>query len=505
MFLTFAIFFWLLMFFKSENDDDHLKRAKHAPKWTVSARRGAYTASSGFQVTMSPRLGQPSAKTHPHLMKEGQVTPMTPQSAYKERRARLMDSLPPDSIVVIPAAKHYYMTNDIPYVYRQNSDFSYLCGLQEPGSVMVLYRGNSGEVKFHLFVRPRSAHSELWDGPRTGVERANAFFGSDETSNVEEFEERFASMLEGKKGIFWRDTETDVANFQKSIEASHLKKVELKHLLNKIRVVKTAPEIEMMRKSCSISSHAFIDTMKSTTPNCSEHVMSAKIEYECRRRGSQRLAYPPVVATGISCNTLHYVMNDSTAKDGDMLLMDAGGEYFDYSSDITRTWPTNGKFTPAQRTVYEAVLRTQKRVIAAARTHIEVELAEGVTKVIPTTLAQLQRLAMESTMMELMEMGIDDEKHLIKCYPHMIGHFLGMDVHDVPSVPYTEPLRPGMIITVEPGLYMPVEDWVPAPLRGIGVRIEDDVLITEGEAEVLTKECPKEIVDLERIIGTNPL
>jgi len=277
----------------------------------------------------------------------------------------------------------------------------------------------------------------------------------------------------------------------------------LKNLLCKLRLIKTMPEIELMRKSCSISSRAFIDTMKDTIPDCSEHVMSAKIEYECRRRGSQRLAYPPVVATGISCNTLHYVMNDSIAKDGDMLLMDAGGEYFDYSSDITRTWPTNGKFTPAQRTIYEAVLRTQKRIIAAARTHLEVENDEGVKKRIPTTLAHLQHMALESTMAELMEMGIHEEQHLPKCYPHMIGHFLGMDVHDVSSVPYTEPLKPGMIITVEPGLYMPVEEWVPEPLRGIGVRIEDDVLITEGEPEVLTRECPKEVADLEHIIGAN--
>lgn len=412
-----------------------------------------------------------------------------------------MEKLPEGSVVVLPAAKHYYMTNDIPYVYRQNNDFSYLTGFAEPGSVMVLHKHNN-QTRFVLFVRERSEHSELWDGPRTGVERAPQAFGCDEAYDVKNLSVLLPDILENPatKQVYYRDIETDATDYKKALdEVNHVPKAEIKGVMNRLRLVKTPVEIDMMRKSCSISANAFIATMKATGPTCSEHVMSAKIEYECRIRGSQRLAYPPVVATGISCNTLHYVMNDSIAKDGDLLLMDAGGEYFDYASDITRTWPTNGKFTFGQKAIYEAVLRTQKRVIKAAKTQFALDNG----KTANVTLAKLQVLAMESTMHELKALGItEDPQKLGAVYPHMIGHFLGMDVHDVPSIGYHEPLQPGMIITVEPGLYMPNEEWVPEPFRGVGVRIEDDVLITDGEPEVLTREAPKEVDELERIIGT---
>lgn len=462
------------------------------------------------QDKMSPRLGQPSGKTHPHLLKRNEVTPGMSQAEYQDRRARLIGSLADDSIVLIPAAKHLYMTNDIPYVFRQNSDFSYMTGCQEPGSVMALYKDTNGDPIFHLFMRPRSQHSELWDGPRTGVERAPEFFACDVASNVEEFPQILKQLMEKKSAVYWRDIETDVTNFKElvlgSIKAKNeasipVETVELNNIMCYMRLVKTNAELNVIRKSCSISANAFIDTMKATKPDCSEHEMSARIEWECRRRGSQRLAYPPVVATGISCNTLHYVMNDSIAKNGDLLLMDAGGEYFDYASDITRTWPTNGIFSPGQRIVYEAVLRTQKKVIEAIAAHFKGTSSEHRE----ISLATLQQVAVDSIGEELHQMGIRDLDRIAEVYPHMIGHYLGMDVHDVPRIPYQRALRPGMIITVEPGLYMPDEPWVPELLRGVGVRIEDDVLITDGEPEVLTREAPKEVDDLQAIIGTNIL
>lgn len=459
---------------------------------------------------MSPRLGQPSPKTHPHLLKEGEVTPGMSLEEYEVRRARLLDALGDGALILFPAAKHHYMTNDIPYVYRQNSDFSYLTGCQEPDSLMALYHLPNGEPIFHLFVRPRTQHSELWDGPRTGVERANEFFGADITSSIEEFPQMLKTLLEGKTMVCYRDIETDVKKFKELVFGSvkaitesgrSLEVVEMKAIMSHMRVIKTEAELDVIRKSCSISANAFIDVMKATTPECYEHEMSARIEWECRRRGSQRLAYPPVVATGISCNTLHYVMNDSVAKDGDMLLMDAGGEYFDYASDITRTWPTNGIFTPGQRIVYEAVLRTQKRVIEAIAKHFKSKKEERGT----LSLLVLQQVAADSLGQELQAMGIKNPERLGDVYPHMIGHYLGMDVHDVPQVPYSAELQPGMIITVEPGLYMPNDSWVPEMLRGIGVRIEDDVLITDGEPEILTREAPKEVDELQAIIGTNSL
>lgn len=483
-----------------------LYRAKFAskPLGAATIAQRSFFLSTAPSAAMSPRLGQPSPLTHPHILKKGEITPFANLEEYKLRRERFMEKLPEGSVAVLPAAKHYYMTNDIPYVYRQNNDFSYLTGFAEPGTVMVLHK-HQGATRFILFVRERNEHSELWDGPRTGVERAPQAFGCDEAYDVKHLSVILPDILENPatKQVFWRDIETDVSDYKKALdEVNHVPKTELKGIMNRIRLVKTPAEIKMMRKSCSISANAFIETMKATTPTCSEHDMSAKIEYECRIRGSQRLAYPPVVATGISCNTLHYVMNDSFAEDGDLLLMDAGGEYFDYASDITRTWPTNGKFTEGQRAIYEAVLRTQERIIQNAKTHWELDSG----KTTHVTLAKLQAVAMESTMHELKALGItEDPRRLTEVYPHMIGHFLGMDVHDVPSIGYHEPLQPGMIITVEPGLYMPDEEWVPKAFRGVGVRIEDDVLITETEPEVLTREAPKAVQDLERIIGTNAI
>lgn len=471
------------------------------------------TSNSSSGASMGSRLGQPTPQTHPHLLAEGQITPGANLQEYQTRRSRLIENLPSGALVLLPAAKHHYMSNDIPYEYRQNTDFAYMCGVQEPGTLMALYRDEKGKVIFHLFMRPRSEHSELWDGPRTGVERANDFFGSDAASSADDWAKIVKELAKTKSHIFLRDIETDVAEFgpmmreileEAKKEGRAIQKTELKGIMCQMRLVKTAAEVEIMRASCKISAHAFADVMAITTPTMREHDLWANIDFACRRRGAQRLAYPPVVASGISCNTLHYVMNDSVVKDGDLILMDAGGEFFNYSSDITRTWPSNGKFTKGQKIVYEAVLRTQKKVIEASTVYASQSKDGSADSKEPNSLARLQQIASDSLGQELFDMGIEDPKYLAKCYPHMIGHFLGMDVHDVPAIGYHVPFRPGMIITVEPGLYMPNEEWVPEHLRGIGVRIEDDVLITADGPEVLTHEAPKEVDDLEKIIGARP-
>eukprot|EP01027_Heterolobosea_sp_BB2_P011456 GEZU01016666.1.p2 GENE.GEZU01016666.1~~GEZU01016666.1.p2 ORF type:complete len:278 (-),score=79.12 GEZU01016666.1:90-923(-) len=275
-------------------------------------------------------------------------------------------------------------------------------------------------------------------------------------------------------------------------------------MFNALRVIKSPSEIELMRKSAKISAEAFCEAMKMTRPGMTEAQIEAILEYQVRMRGALRIAYPPVIATGINGNTLHYIMNNQVLKDGDLLLVDAGGEYNMYSADITRTWPVNGKFTKAQREVYEAVLRVQKKVI---------ELCEP-----GQSLDSLHAHAVRLICAELINLGLckGSVDQVIRndtysrYYPHSTGHFLGMDIHEDSGafMGYNRmPLVPGAIITVEPGIYIRHDDTsVPEEYRGINIRIEDDVLILpkdQGSHEVLTRHVPKDVDEIEELMASS--
>ena len=274
-------------------------------------------------------------------------------------------------------------------------------------------------------------------------------------------------------------------------------------LAEKLRLKKSAAEQSLMRQSAELSAKSHGSVMRASRRaaqrGLSEAVLSAQFEFECRVAGAERLAYPSVVAGGENATVLHYMHNDATLADGSLLLMDAGASLHGYSSDITRTWPLSGRFSAAQRDLYAAVLDVNERVILACQ-------ADGTT-----SLNSLHRLSVQYTFENLASLGVlkrDDPQAFARCqrwYPHAIGHWLGLDVHDTPSVSSSAPLEPGMVVTVEPGLYFGAEDGdAPAWCQGVGIRIEDDVLITAAAGEVLSCGVPKEPSAVEELMHREP-
>ncbi|XP_072724549.1 xaa-Pro aminopeptidase 3 isoform X1 [Ciconia boyciana] len=483
-------------------------------------------------------LGQPSPFTHPHLLKPGEVTPGLSQVEYALRRHKLMaliqkeahgwDGL--DHTVILLSNPMYYMSNDIPYIFHQDTNFLYLCGFQEPDSILVLQSIPGKALPSHksiLFVPRRDPSRELWDGPRSGTDGAIALTGVDEAYTIEEFR-HLVAKLKGESNIVWYDLRKPVHTELHSdymqplaeIKARNKNHIQgIRHLVQNLRLIKSPAEIERMKIAGRMTAEAFTETMFASKAPVDEAFLYAKVhhsrkvkilrltvpfffssdvkfEFECRARGADILAYPPVVAGGNRSNTLHYVKNNQLIKDGELVLLDGGCESSCYVSDITRTWPVNGRFTKPQAELYQAVLDIQKSCLSLCSPGVSLE--------------NIYSLMLSLIGQKLKELGIlkssITESHFFnavrKYCPHHVGHYLGMDVHDTPDISRSLPLQPGMVITIEPGIYIP-EDDVSAPerFRGIGVRIEDDVVITEDAPLILSADCPKEIYHIEQICG----
>ncbi|XP_041359633.1 xaa-Pro aminopeptidase 3-like isoform X2 [Gigantopelta aegis] len=366
-------------------------------------------------------FGQPTAATHPHLLKEGEVTLGISKTEYKSRRTKLFElakenfknvSLVKNHILILPSATKLYMTNDIPYQFRQNSDFLYLTGFQEPDSLLVLHTSPDDSHDYHsvLFVPKKDPMKELWDGPRSGVEGARWLTGIEEVYNSEELE-RFCGDFCKRMGHFalWYNYMKPVhLEFDASVLRHFLKEKRHQflettvHLCQKLRVIKSQAEIELMSKSCQVASNAFADVMKFSYPEVKESYLHAKMDFECRMRDAQFLAYPPVVAGGNRANTIHYISNDQIIYGGELVLMDAGCEYFGYTSDISRTWPVSGKFNAAQQSLYEAVLFVQESCIAMCTTNHSLD--EIYRKMLELIGHQLKKLGLISAKMKDVEM-----------------------------------------------------------------------------------------------------
>eukprot|EP00127_Corallochytrium_limacisporum_P000105 Clim_evm12s4 gene=Clim_evmTU12s4 len=519
--------------------------------------------SQSASAVATESTGQPLPFSHPHLFdNDRHLAPGFTSEEFALRRSTLMKRLATNSrftaapledgslrvAAIVFGNATATMTNDIPYVFRQHSDFFYLTGFDEPGAVLLLQATVSGaghtttmsdsenveqrigfgttawgttpssiedeqlEVYMTMFVPPKDPEREMWDGPRTGIQGAMQYFGADEAFSTSETVHRIASTLDARKTqavyisqpcIQSADHLGVTAGVRQALQQQQesrptLQLMGIDDVVESMRVIKTPAEIRQLHKVCDVSAEAVHEVMRATKPGIGEHYLSARLEYECRSRGCARLAYPPVVAAGNNANTLHYVSNDQICHDGDLILMDGGGELGYYSADITRVWPVNGKFSKPQADIYDAVLNAQKQIIeAAGRPN--------------TSLDGLHRLSMELLAEELRKLGILPASapsatmaHLMrKFYPHHVGHWLGMDVHDTGSVSRAMSLRPGMVVTIEPGLYFPKDSRdIPEEYRGIGIRIEDDVLIEgENQVSVLTERCVKErdaIEDLMR-------
>lgn len=452
--------------------------------------------------------GQPTVTTHPHLIKEGEVVPGIQLCEFKKRRNKLIENiishayitnLAKSHIVIIPSSSKVYMSGKIPYVFRQNTDFLYFTGCQEPNSILIITIKNENFVTT-LFLTQQDEHSELWDGPTTKVEIAPEMFGVDTALPIIELEQFFISfMTENKNSVIWYDTiDVTQTNLHKKLyelmKITNCQILSPTNIMHKIRLIKSQSEIDLMKKSCKIISAAISKTIKISKPKINEHHLFATVDYECRMNGAEFLAYPPVVAGGKNANIIHYITNNQIIQDGDMVLMDAGCEYHGYSSDVTRTWPINGTFTQEQKILYEIVLDIQNILI-----HKLKELP---------SLDQLYHDMCSLLGKRLQECGLIP-KHLNKrelfstvysyC-PHHVSHYLGMDVHDTGKISRNLKLQPGIIITIEPGIYVnPKNQFAPPEFVGLAVRIEDDILITENGPIILTEDCPKEIFKIEAL------
>lgn len=427
-----------------------------------------------------------------------------------DRRTRVLGAMEPGSVMLLFAAPHPLRNGDSEYKYRPSSDVLYLTGWEDP-EVVVFLRPDA-EEPFVLFVQPREPEREVWTGLRAGVEGAVGDFGATAAYPISELSSRLPEMLLGATTLYHdlgiREAmdelvSTALTAARRASRTSHQEVpgaiVSLSRLLHEQRLVKSEAEIDLLREAARITGEAHRAAMKATKPGMYEYELEALIDYTFRALGGVGPGYTSIVGSGANACILHYISNRDQLADGDLVLVDAGCEYGWYTADVTRTWPVNGTFSTPAREIYELVLATNEAVI---------------DKVQPgTPYTALQQLAVRLMTQGLVDLGIlvgdvdtlIEDKTYRRFYMHGVGHWLGLDVHDAGKYDLDcEPrtLEPGMVLTVEPGLYVsPMDLEVPERYRGIGVRIEDDVLVTENGPDVLTREIPKRVEDVEALVA----
>ena len=424
-------------------------------------------------------------------------------SIYRRRREQLAQAMR-SGVAVIPTAPERVRNRDSHFPYRFDSHFYYLTGFAEPEAVLVLTAS-----KAVLFCRERNPEREVWDGFRYGPERAKERFGFDEAHPIDALDEALPLLLENQPALFYPvgdDPQWDGRAMQwlnavrakvRAGVAAPDRVQDVRTLIDDQRLIKDAHEQAVMRRAARIAAGAHRRAMQATRAGRSEYEIEAELLYEFRRNGAQFPAYSPIVAGGANACVLHYVANDAPLRGGDLLLIDAGCELDGYASDITRTFPVNGRFGGPQREVYEIVLAAQRAAIATVK--------PGASWIAPHE-AAVRVLAQGMLDLKLVSGSLDavlEKESYKRFYMHRTGHWLGLDVHDAGDYRrggQWRPLAPGMTLTVEPGLYIRADDDVPERLRNIGVRIEDDVLVTAQGCEVLTAEAPKLVEDIEALM-----
>jgi Xaa-Pro aminopeptidase len=436
--------------------------------------------------------------------------PLSPD-VFAQRRKRLMDRLGERGAAVFFSAPEAVRSNDSTFDYRQNSDLHYLTGFEEPESAVVLLPGHEKHPVV-MFVRKRDRERETWDGPRAGLEGAKERYGADEAFLVEELDAKLPELLEGRErlvhslGLYTDRDATVVKAVAKAKGAARRGKrfpteiADPAPLLHEMRLFKTGPELDALRRAVQISAEGHVRAMRLTKPGMGEWEIQAEVEYAFKRAGAKAPGYTTIAGSGPNACILHYVENRRRMQAGDLLLLDAGAEVDYYTGDVTRTWPVSGKFTGPQREVYDLVLKAQHEVISMAKPGLPYSaLHERAVRVLTEGL--VDRGVLEGPVDKAIE-----DKTFRAFYMHGTGHWLGMDVHDVGAYhaqDKSRPLEPGMVFTVEPGLYFaPEAPKCPERWKGIGVRIEDDVLVTETGVEVLSKGAPKDPDEIESIVGT---
>ncbi len=431
---------------------------------------------------------------------------------FKGHRDALLGQLEKkDAVAVFFAAPELIRNRDVHFDYRQESDFYFLTGFEEPEAVLVVASQREAGDRVALFLRTRDPAKEVWDGERVGVDRAVERLGVDKAFPIEELDKTLPEWLKGARRLYFslgRNADDD----EQIVRAMKAARLQRKHghdtpgdlldpedLLHEIRLIKAPAALDSMRRAASLTDLGHRRAMAVCRPGVYEYQLQAAMEYEWAVRGARRTAYSSIVGSGPNACVLHYRTNHRRIEAGDLVLIDAGCELEYYASDVTRTFPASGRFTDAQRQCYALVLAAQKAAIDQCRPGRTFDAVHQ---------AALRVLAGGMIELGLIEGPLEtalSEKRYERYYMHRTSHWLGMDVHDVGRyylAGTSRALEPGMVLTVEPGLYIsPTDEQAPEAFRGIGIRIEDDVLVTGAEPDVLTAAIPKEIAELEALVG----
>ena len=435
-----------------------------------------------------------------------------PRTEYVRRRKALMAEMEPNSIAILPAAPMYIRNRDVEHIYRQDSDFQYLSGFPEPEAVIALIPGRE-HGEYVLFCRERDPARELWDGLRAGQDGAISEYGADDAFPIGDIDDILPGLIEGRSRVYYaigsnQEFDHRLMEWINTIRSKARQGaqppnefVALDHLLHDLRLYKSANEAKVMRQAAEISARAHIRAMQASRAGLYEYHLEAELDYEFRKGGAKMPAYGSIVAAGKNACILHYRENDAVLKDGDLVLIDAGCEIDCYASDITRTFPVSGRFSTEQKAIYELVLAANEEAFKhiAPGKHWN-EAHEATVRVITAGLVELGLLN-----------GDVDELIAAEAYKpfymHRAGHWLGMDVHDVGDYKVGgewRVLEPGMAMTVEPGLSIAADNQdVAKKWRGIGVRIEDDVVVTRHGCEILTSGVPKSVAEIEALMAVS--
>jgi Xaa-Pro aminopeptidase len=427
---------------------------------------------------------------------------------YALRRQALMDRIGPKAVAIVGGKRITHRNSDVEHRFRQSSDVLYLTGFVEPETLVVLTPGR--EKKYTLFVRPRDPERETWTGRRAGVEGAVQKHGADQAFSVAQLSTELPKLVDGAEEIQYvpgEEHEIDelILKVLGELRAGERRGMraptriqDLRTTLHELRLVKDDDALGKLRRAAAITAEAHIAAMKAARGGVNECEIEALIDYTFRKHGGHT-GYGTICGGGVNATILHYVDNDQPLTRGELLLVDAGGELDGFTADVTRTYPIGARFSPAQKRAYEMVLEVEKRCIAAVKPGATVDgIHQQAVELLTQGMVDLGLLKGE--MRELVDSGAYK-----RFYMHRTSHWLGLDVHDVGAYALDgkpRPLQPGMVLTIEPGLYVPDADDIPAELRGIGIRIEDDVLVTATGHEVLTSAVPKEVAELEKLTAS---
>jgi Xaa-Pro aminopeptidase len=426
---------------------------------------------------------------------------------HRERRARLAKLLGPGAALILSSPPERTRNGDVTFKFRQDSDILYLTGFEEPGTIVVL-RPDHPQTPFVMFVRPRNPADEIWTGRRAGVEGAVKTFGADIAYSIDDADARLPELISGVAEVhyhFGRDTELDervlrlmsrLRSAERRGRRAPVRLCDARLTVHEMRLFKSPDELDVQRRAADITALAHIAAMEAARPGVHEYEIEGLIDYTFRKHGATGPGYPSIVGGGANATILHYVENSAKLQTGQLLLVDAGGEVEGFTADVTRTFPVGGRFTPAQRLLYEAVLDTQIAAIEAVKPG--------------ATLEAIHEQVVASLTRRLVDLGIlhGDPAALVEAgafkpyYMHRTSHWLGMDVHDVGFYSIegaARALEPGMVLTIEPGLYVAEDAAAPEEFRGLGVRIEDDIVVTATGYDNLTAKTPKSVADIERL------